>query len=164
MSIGVLIAVATQDFRHRAIWWGWIPLALLCFLLVASSSVSPGTVFQYSLFNLSFLLFQFAILVGWFSLKEKKLVNITDRYIGLGDLLFIIPVTVLFSPAWFILFFTISNLVGLIIYASYMKIKKQNNKSFPLAGWWAICLIATLLTAPLSGIDRYNDLTILNLM
>ena len=97
------------------------------------------------------------------SIKEKKLTNIIDSHLGLGDILFFTVLTVVFSPLNFVVFFIGSIMLITILYGVVIRLKKDNNFPVPLAGAMSLLLIPILLIDELSSsFTTYQDLTILN--
>jgi len=81
----------------------------------------------------------------WMSWKERALVNIADRYLGWGDILFFIPMALLFPPIFFVYFYVGSLLMILVGFLLYQAIAPNPMSTIPLAGGLALCLIVTLL-------------------
>ncbi|HEX8545800.1 MAG TPA: hypothetical protein VF691_02500 [Cytophagaceae bacterium] len=90
------------------------------------------------------------ILTLYFSIKEKKMVNITKKYLGWGDVLFLFTLCFLFPLINYLLFYllTLSVVIArqLIIYL----IKKQPSGKIPLAGIQAFILAMLFLSNILS--------------
>ncbi len=140
-----------EDFRARAIHWYWIALMLLISLV--------GFPWQAKWIGVNLLLvgFQMSALTVYFSLKEGKLVNIIDRYLGLGDLLFFLPLCVLFAPANFIFFFIFSFVLSLSSHLFLQYLLPQRTQTIPLAAYMAIALIGVLAGTYFFDFDPQND-------
>ena len=89
--------------------------------------------------NIGFVIVNVLGLFFYYSFKEKKVVNPIDTRIGLGDILFFLAITPLFSLKSYILFFIIGMLFSLIIHVVINAIKPQ--KTVPLAGYLALILV-----------------------
>lgn len=137
--ISSLIPIIYEDFKFRAIHWYWL-VVLLALVLITQPFDSTQIAF-----NVFFLLIQFLGLTIYFSIKNKQLTNIVDNYIGMGDLLFFIPLCWLFTPTAFIFFFTASLLFSLIGFLLLKQFWKKNLETIPLAGTMSICMIIVLL-------------------
>jgi len=139
LMIGTLGAIIYEDFRFRAIHWYWLALFGLTAYFYSVAATSEV------LTNFSFIFLQIAGLTTYFSIKNKRLINIVDAQIGLGDLLFFIPLCLLFKPILFLAFFVISLTVSLIGFLMLQKFWLKNLETIPLAGCMSIFLIIFLL-------------------
>lgn len=146
-----LLFIIYEDFRGRAIHWYWIALLLLISLL--------GFPWRVEWIGVNVLLvgFQMSVLSLYFSWKAGKWVNIINRYLGLGDLLFFLPLCVLFAPANFIFFFIFSLVLSLCSHLVLQYFLPQTKPTIPLAAYMAIALIAVLLGSYLFHFDPQND-------
>jgi len=139
LMFATLGAIIYEDFRFRAIHWYW--LVILSISAYFYSTAPTNDV----LANLSFLLIQIIGLTAYFSIKNKRLVNIVDRQIGLGDLLFFIPLCLLFKPIIFLFFFVISLTASLVGFLLIQKFWLKKLTTIPLAGCMSITLIMFLI-------------------
>ncbi len=90
-------------------------------------------------------------------MKNKRIVNIIDTYIGLGDVLFFAVMAAAFSPINFIVFYLVSTVLTLISFLVYTFVKKQPGE-IPLAGAMSIgMLLLMLLNAFMPSLNFYND-------
>ena len=138
LIIGTLGAIIYEDFRFRAIHWYWLALLGIFAFFYSTSSTTD------ILANLGFLMIQITGLTLYFSIKNKRIVNIIDSQIGLGDLLFFIPLCLLFKPANFLSFFVISLLGSLIGFIFIQKFWLKKIETIPLAGCMSIFLMLFL--------------------
>lgn len=141
-----LIPVIYEDFKYRAIHWIWI--ALLIILALLFHPVENKVILN----NLIFIFVQLGLLSIYFSIKHRKLINITKDYLGIGDILFFIPLCLLFSNEGLILFFISSLTISLLFFLFWMLITKKENQTIPLAGSMSLILIIILL---ISSIFNY---------
>lgn len=147
-----------QDFKHRLISWPLIPLLLLCFLAQGLIKNQPAELLQYTLFNTAFVLLQLIALTLYISIKNKKMVNIINSYMGLGDVLFFAVITTAFSPVNFIFFYLSGLVFTLVSYRIYIGVNKAGSKEIPLAGTMSVVMIITLLAdCCASGNYLYDD-------
>jgi hypothetical protein len=118
---------------------------------------------EHLIFNLSFLLLQFILLTLWFSIKESKLVWITQRYLGLGDLVFWLSISGLFSPVNFTCFFLFSLIFSLLLALVFQM--KGSNK-IPLAGFQGLALLLVIVFTSWRFPFTFfrNDAPLLNLL
>ena len=83
---------------------------------------------------------QLLVLTLYFSIKNKQLVNITNRQLGLGDILFFLPLSGFFSLFKLLPFLLITLVFSII--AVLLLPKHQQN--IPLAGLLAIGMLIVL--------------------
>ncbi|MEE1945900.1 hypothetical protein VRU48_12335 [Pedobacter sp. KR3-3] len=154
----VLLAIAYQDFKFRAVYW-WLFVLLmagLSALMVLESSA--GSIGTNLLYNGSFLGVQLLFLTLYFSFKQKKLVNIFADYFGLGDLLFLLSITVYLSFLNYLFFYLFSLLAVILVSIGSRVLSKNSNPKIPLAGEQAILLLVFMVVDLLSSsIDLTND-------
>jgi hypothetical protein len=81
----------------------------------------------------------------YFLLKHRRIVNITDQYLGMGDILFFLILALYLSVLNFLLFFVGSLLFAGIYQALIIKYR-NNNRHIPLAGLQALLLIPFLVS------------------
>ncbi|KIC01563.1 hypothetical protein OA88_13245 [Flavobacterium sp. JRM] len=77
------------------------------------------------------------------SFKSKKIINPFQHYFGIGDLLFYVSITPLFSQQNYILFFVLSMLFAIGLQLSLKKISTE--ETVPLAGFSALLLCIVFL-------------------
>ncbi len=151
-----LIVIVFQDFKQRQISWFLIPLALTGVLI--RSMTSENNNLNNFLFNITFISVQLVLLTIYFSIKNKKFLNIIDTCLGLGDVLFFVVVSAFFSPLNFIVFYVCSMILTLTGIIVYNLLSKKRTKDIPLAGAMAVVLIVLLTTTLVfPHIDFYND-------
>lgn len=154
----LLLLIFVQDMKFRAVTWIAFPILFLAALwhgLMLNNSLEQLWI-DFS-FNMMFLLIQYGVLTLYFSLKHRQLVNITKAYLGLGDVLFLICCTVIFSPINFILFYLSSTVVVILIHFISALITKVNPK-IPLAGFQALMLMLVLISVQLiMKVNVYDD-------
>ncbi len=136
--------IAYEDFKFRAISWWWLPLLGIALAVPALSHIQGKMLITYFSLNALFIIIQFIILTLYFSLKNGKLINILNQYLGIGDVLFFIIIGLFFAPVLYITFFIFSlfiTLAGFLVWKSTTK----NNATIPLAGALALCLCIAIL-------------------
>lgn len=145
-----LAGIIREDFKYRAIHWLWLFILLGCALLPYEWQLKSIIV------NTSFVFVQLAGLTIYFSIKEGRLVNVIDRLIGIGDILFLVAIAPLFSPVNYIGFVACSFLLTVV---TYPLVKKQMTQpSIPLAGFMSIHLVLLLMLSLTLDISLTNDL------
>jgi hypothetical protein len=155
LIISVLLVVVFQDFRHREISWSLIPLIFAGFTFKGLLLISGKELLSYFIFNVFFILLQFTCLMLFYSLKNKKLYNIINTHIGLGDILLFVSLTVAFSRVNFILFYLSSMLITAIFFL--IRNGYRQSKDIPLAGCVALTLIVLISAGFFSEINFYSD-------
>lgn len=133
----------------------WRVISLWQLLAMAAASTAFGLV-QYrpelllihTAVNVLFLLAQFFLLWIWFSIRHRRPIILTDRYIGLGDLLYLLVLTPALSPYRFIWFYSIGNCLILLAVLLIKTLRPGALKTIPLAaalaGWFVIYLMIQL--------------------
>ncbi len=158
ISVATLGILSWQDFRSRRIAWWLLPILALTFFLASFQMNSASEIGIGFSLNITFLLIQFLFVWIWFSVKQRKFSQLIDSQIGLGDLLFMICIAFAFSPANFMIFYTIGMIVTLIV-AIVVRLFRSNEKGeIPLAGALAIPMIvlcAVRIAKPTTNF--YND-------
>ncbi|QXP58401.1 prepilin peptidase [Olleya sp. HaHaR_3_96] len=137
----LLILVVFQDFKMRQIHV-LLPILLL-FLSVMINYIFEELSFKDTIYNIGFIAVNIIGLSLYFSIKNKKFINPIDESIGLGDILFFLAITPLFTLKPFIVFFVVSLLLTLLFYSIVNAIKKTS--TIPLAGYLSIFLMAFLI-------------------
>jgi hypothetical protein len=138
----LLIFIIVEDFRFRAISWWSFPL-----LVIAAMGIEYWNLKLHDIIvNSCFTFIQLIMLSLYFSIKEKKVINITRDYLGWGDILLWIISCLLFSPLNFLLFFMGSLVFTMIIVAFWKLTKiKPVMSTVPLAGIQAMALLLVLI-------------------
>ncbi len=136
----LFVIVFFQDVRSRAVFW---PIFPIIFGIACWQNYSQNLLFDLAMSSafIAFLLFS---LTAYLSLKNKQIIYIWKGFFSLGDILFIIAITPLFSWFHFIYFFTFGTIGVLLIYAiTYAFVK---DKSVPYAGYLAVFSIFYLVS------------------
>lgn len=155
----VLLAIVVyQDLKKREISWFLIPLLFGCFWAKGFLLIPSSELFRNSLLNISFIVLQLLVLTAYISIKNKKIINVINSYLGLGDVLFFVVVSVAFSWVNFILFYVMSLLFTLSGFIVYNMLVKKVNKEIPLAGAMAMVIIILIVVNQwMPQFDFYND-------
>lgn len=157
LFVGVLIllgAIAFEDFAHRAVTWWLFPLLFACLFIGSSHWVVWQERLLFFSFNIGFLLLQLLLLTLYFSLKYRKLTNITTHLLGMGDVLFMLCVGTTFSLPNFIVFHVGSLLLSVLVALLFPVVRK---KGIPLAGLQSIVLGVVLLVSYGLEINPFDD-------
>jgi hypothetical protein len=130
--------VVVQDFRYRAVHWTLFPLLFAAFFFMHWLAGNLGNALYHFGLNLLFIGVQWSALTIYFSIKNRKLINILDRYLGWGDLLLFVVFAIAFQIEDFIFFLVGSFLLTLLIYLGKQLLLKKSTTAIPLAGWLGI--------------------------
>lgn len=144
----ILLVMGIQDFKFRAISWYLFPALALCLLLI-----SPSFSLYNTFVNIGFVAFVFVLLTGWFSLKSGSLVNLTERHLGIGDVLFLLCLAFFFAPLNFFLFYLSSLLIVSIGTGLYLLVFRPDGFTIPLAGLQGLVLMTVLLCSWIWNIE-----------
>jgi Flp pilus assembly protein protease CpaA len=163
--IAILGVVIYQDFRFRAVSWVVFPVLLAAALALGLGQTGSAELLESSIINLGVLALMFAGLTIYFSIRERALVNIVNRYIGIADILLLAVIAVLFSPVNFIMYYMGSLVLITVGSLIYLVLKKDVNAEIPLAGAFAITLAACLVFNGVNGaVSLYDDALALELL
>ena len=136
--IAVLLFIFYQDILYRAVYWIVFPLLLPLMIVVAVKGHTIQDVIISSSYNIGFLLVQLILLFVYFSVKERRLVNITCGYLGWGDILFLLCIAFYLSPFNYLIFYIASLIVVLCFSLTLSYLKSTKESKIPLAGLQAI--------------------------
>jgi hypothetical protein len=141
LFIGILLFITYQDFKYRTISIWTIPVMFVLVLIINLNSVPAKLLFTNALINIVIFLCQLALVTVYFSVKHKKITNIVNRYLGAGDIYFILLMGIMFSPLLF-LFFLVVGLIAVGIGFAFSQLVLENHQNtIPLAGGLAIMLV-----------------------
>src|ERR1041385_2387349 len=135
-----------QDVKSRSVYWILFP-ALTGLLLLLHFFQSSGLIWSWQsvVFNVAFFLAQLLLVTLYFSIRNKKLTNITGELLGIGDVLFILSVA-FYLPIFNFLFFYIASLIiVLAFWLIWQSISMKKIKHIPLAGLQALLFAGFLL-------------------
>ncbi len=162
-----LLLIFVQDIISRAVYWMVFPV-LICLFAIARYAQfhNLDDFISAGLINIGFLLLQLIFITVYFSIKQKRLVNIADRLLGWGDILFLFSVAFYLSALNYILFYIGSLAVVIIIWVIWQTAVNGKKKHIPLAGLqamlFAMWLIARWWIKPLDLTDDSGLLMMLN--
>jgi len=130
-----LILITIQDFRYRAIH-------ILVVLVVFATSMGVLWTQKGILINfktIGYILVVFSLLWLYLTIKNRSFINPFANYIGLGDFLFLIAISPLFSLFSFIVYFITGISIAAVLCIVLKKYIKKN--TIPLAGILAAYLL-----------------------
>jgi len=153
-----LLAIIYEDFKERAIHWWWLPILAIAGMLMQKTD------WRLIITNLFFLTLLLVALTIYFSIKEGRLINITHKYLGLGDILFFIPLGIILSPSHLILFFICSSALTLGCVGLYFIISKKVLPTIPLAGFQSLFLLPLIIVSQITHYDLTSDISLINFL
>jgi hypothetical protein len=155
ITLSVLLVIIWQDLKLRAIHWITLPILFLGLFLL-NYPIEMWIVFQNILF-IGILMLAVSIYV---SLRNKKWTNLTKRYFGLGDILFLTAITPIAEPYVFMLLFISGTVCSLLITLIRMALKPQRN--IPYAGYFSVFLIGYIVVDYMCELNPSNFILIGN--
>lgn len=121
----ILMVISFQDFKYRAISW-YLPILLgTALFFLKTRNENMGTTLTDIGLNLVLVTSSIMGVIFYYSIKEKRMVNIFDTYIGWGDILMLYIFCFGFSCFNFILFYFLSLIVSIILYGVFFLIRKE---------------------------------------
>lgn len=158
LLVVLLCVVIVQDFKHRAISAVLPAIILIVSFLHTYNLIGIEATITITLSNIAILSFQFALLYLYVRII-KKAPDLTNSYLGWGDILFLLALSPLLSPLNFILFNLLAFTITAICYLTYGIINREINKHIPLAGIVALHMALFILLCELKQwyYYVYND-------
>lgn len=141
----VLLVIFVQDIKSRSVYWILFPLLIVLFIVSDIIKQKPtGDLWLPALLNLGFLVLQLLIITCWFSLKEKRWLNISSNLLGWGDILFLVSVSFYLSFVNFLFFHIVSLIAALTGWLIWQLFANKKSKHVPLAGMQALAFAVFL--------------------
>lgn len=160
----VLGIIVYQDFKERAVSWFLYPILLGIFIFSGIGQKNMLIVLENFFLNLGFIAFQLLTLFIYFSIKNKRLTNIVNTHLGIGDILFMVAIAAGFSLINYIIFQVISFVIVVFGFGILKMANKNADPEIPLAGAMALFLTTTIFFEAIINIDFFNDSFFLDLM
>lgn len=155
-----------QDVKSRSVHWVLFPVLTGLLLLLHYFDTNGSLLsWQSVIFNIAFFVGQIVLVTAYFSVKNRKLTNITNELLGIGDVLFILSITCYLSIFNFLFFYIASLVIVLIVWLAWQMVSANKSKHIPLAGLQAILFAAFLICSwSLKTLTLTDDIWILNLI
>ena len=126
-----LLAITYEDWKTRSVHIYWFALTFVCLGYLGWRSMGfQDYALQFGI-NFIFLLSYFVLLQLYFMLKQCGWVWIFNKYIGWGDVVFLLCIAGYWNLVCFIVFIIASLLISLVVY--FVAIKPYRD-TIPLAG------------------------------
>lgn len=159
ITIFFLGVIAYQDFTERLISWIFFPIVGT--LLVVNQLYQPYISITFSQFyiNCALLIFMLFLTTVFYSLKERKIVLIFQKYMGVGDVLAMGLVCVSFSPINMLLCLLGSFMISLVVAIIFKSLRVHS--TIPMAGVISILIAIVIITEyGNTYINKANDYAI----
>jgi len=145
VTIVLLLLIFLQDWKGRAVHWTLFPLLAIVLLGIRFlQHFFLPELKQSILINIGFIAMQLIILTIYFSIKNRKWVNITTELLGLGDILFLLSIALYLSALNFLFFYMVSLIGVLLLWLIWQSVSVIKNKYIPLAGFQSLIFIVFL--------------------
>ena len=154
----LLVIISWEDFVGRTVHAILFPLVLLLSVAYSYQSLSVYEILYNVLVSGCFLIVQALALLIYFIVKHKRWVNLTNEYLGWGDVLFLLSILPFFSPIAYLIFYLASLILTIILVLLYRAISKNGLKFIPLAGIQSLMLIVVLTYHQFVCPILYSDL------
>lgn len=143
--------------------WFWFPLLAVAGI---AARLQAGELLDSACYttlgNLLFLGVQLLLVTAYFSVKNKRLTNITAGMLGWGDILLLMSVAFYCSVLNFMVFYLLSLLLIVMGWALYRSLAQKPNPHIPLAGLQALLLAGCIaLGWLLPALNLANDNTLI---
>lgn len=146
MVIVLLGMIFIEDLYHRAVHWLLFPLLAIALIAVRYLDHNPLTdITKDTLLNVTFLGIQLLLVTLYFSIKHKRLTNITSGLLGWGDILFVLCLSAYLATGPFIVFYILSLLLVLLSWLIYQALTKIESRQIPLAGLQSLLFALVLI-------------------
>lgn len=138
----VLFFIFYQDIRYRMIYW-FLPVFVflipVAYLLYTGKLEMHTILFRVSV-NVLIIGLQFGLLYLYIRLKHGAL-SAKMKFLGLGDVMFILALCSWFDSAYLLLFLVCSFVFSILVSLVFIGFKRWSNNQVPLAGLQALFLI-----------------------
>jgi formate hydrogenlyase subunit 3/multisubunit Na+/H+ antiporter MnhD subunit len=123
-----------QDMLGRSVYWFLFPLLTIPLIIIRMQYQPLSQLWQSTMINIGFLSIQLLILTAYFSLKNKKWINVTRQLVGWGDILFLISIAFYLSVFNYLFFYIASLIAVLSSWLIFKRVFTKRNEHIPLAG------------------------------
>lgn len=161
----VMGLIAYYDFKSRSIWLILFPITMIILFLRGILKLSFEQLLYNSMINIGFVFLQFFLVSIYFSLKNRRLTNIINKYIGLADILLMLAFCFCFSPLNFMVFIFFNLLICLIIAIIIFLFNRKISFQLPFAGILALSLCILIIGSYFNNaINFFSDENWITLM
>lgn len=147
LILSVLVSITWQDFKYRAVYWFFFPLLMILFIV---KNVHFGLIsYEDNFINLGIIALQISILHIYYYVKHGDWL-LHQAYLGWGDVLFFVALTMVFPPLTFLAFQLASLILTLLWFILFKKFM-TNQEGIPLAGCQSFLLAMLFLGEFIAG-------------
>lgn len=167
-TVIILLLIAYQDFRFRAVSWILFPLlavSLMLYTRLGYPALSIQHYFLQAVLKALFISIQLLLLWGYYRLRFPAGSRALTTRLGLGDILFLYMILFYFSPLNFILFY-ISSLLAAFLAGLVMRGLRPGSptaKTIPLAGLQSFFFLIFITANIFLLYNPFDDTWLLNL-
>lgn len=140
LSLVVLAVIAWEDLRYRAIHWFLLVGLVLCLVMPALQERPVAEWGADTGYNLVFIVVQITLALGLLMIRQGRWENPLSRWIGLGDLLFLVVLAMGLSRWHFLIFYLGGLVLCLPTFLLMRWLAPRAAPSIPLAGLLSIYL------------------------
>lgn len=145
LALLALVSVCYQDMRYRGVYWIFFPVLSALLFFLKFKQVGWINTLQDAGYTITFLVAQLLLVWLYFILKHRKIFNIVDSYLGLGDILFLVTMVFYLSPLNYVLFYVLSLILVLAYVLIVRNVKRIDHEHIPLAGLQAAFLAMLII-------------------
>lgn len=157
LTVVASIVIFIQDVTKRLIHLFWIFAFSFGVAIASLKYLSYGSIyFDVLKLNLVFLLLLFLILKLYFSFRNKAWTKIVNVYVGIADILLILPMAFCYNLHNYILLLILSCIIAIAYWIISNSIMKVNVTRIPFGG---ILVLVHCTVMVMSGIWMSNVLT-----
>tara|TARA_B110000977_G_scaffold125206_1_gene160363 strand:+ start:1082 stop:1603 length:522 start_codon:yes stop_codon:yes gene_type:complete len=160
-----LLTLCIEDGKNREVrLYVLLLLGVFLFSRAMLLNESPINILQFWLINNLVFMVELVFLKMYFSFRNKKVEPLINRYLGLGDVLFISLLGLSFSTYNFVVFLLASLCIALVVSCVLVQYKKIESKNIPLISLLSIPFSVLLILADACAFNLFSDAYLLNLL
>jgi hypothetical protein len=158
----LLVLIAFQDLKSRSYGlWLWVTTLAICVYSIFFSKYQTSDIAVQIGFNLAVVLLYLGIVSVYIKFRFKK--NEVLNYIALGDWLFFVLLTLMFSTPVFLIILPLSLLSSLLLHFVFSLHSQYNSKRVPLAGLQALFLAVIVMLDEINYTNLVFNYNVTNL-
>lgn len=160
-----LVALFIQDFKERSVSvWLLVLFGFITFIRAYLLNEEFGLLVKWVAINSLILLIEMLLLKAYFSFRQQQFVNVVDRYIGLGDIVFMFIVTVSFSTYNFVAFMLLSLMASVLISLILLSRSSLKAHNIPLVSFLSFFYAVQVVITDYFKINMYSDAYLISLI
>jgi hypothetical protein len=146
--IALLAGITYEDFKYRSVKVYLFPALLIGLILYGINvrNLLLTDILVNFIMNISYIIILLSISFLYLIIVKKQKIKTLSHYVGFGDILFWIAISVWFEPVYFIIFNTISFTVAFCAHFILNRFVSYNRfQTIPLAGMQSFCFLIVLV-------------------